>query len=447
MRLCINTQTPPIKFKMSYNELLEKYGVLDDPLDLGSLEKGIDYEFSPGGVTAMVLPLLDRLMKSGFTVDPIWVSLGVSYPPNLLVNGITVSHVELAEADLRAYSGFKESLWSTIHGLAGRQPKKEEYWGYASYNWVNAEKLLQHVSDVDAFYVQDFQLLLTGQLIGMSAPALLRWHVPFVPENLGKMHRFVLKAMEGFDSVVVSTRRDLEGLFRSSYHGRAYQVYPYIDETAWPPASSSSMEILKEKIKLEADEPVMLLVARMDPMKSQDVAIKALARIKDRVKIRLLLIGNGSFSSSKAGGLGRDKGTTWRSHLKETAKSLGVEDRVTFLGYASDSEVRAAYALSTATIVTSRIEGFGITVLESWINRKPVLVSRGAGSSELVSDASNGYTYDPGDDATLAEKMLLVLGSKNDQMGQNGFETSKQCLVGESAKRVKEILEETVANY
>jgi len=447
MKVCINTQTPPVRFKLSFAELLDKYGGLDDPLDIGTLEKGVDYDYSPGGVTAMVLPLLRSMTKLGFVKDPVWISLGVDYPPRVKLDEVLVSHVELGEEHLRQYASFKEAMWSLIHGLGTRPFTREEYVGYVRYNWVNTEKLFEYVGDVDIFYIQDFQLIQTGQLIGISAPAVLRWHVPFRPENLGSVGGFVRKALEGFDSIVVSTRRDLEGLTRSGYRGHAYQIYPYIDQGRWGKPSRASQDTLRDKIGLRDDERLLLVAARMDPIKSQDVAIRAMARIKNRANARLLLIGNGSFSSSGTGGLGRNKGALWRAHLKEEAERLGVMNSIVFLGYASDEELRAAYSLASAVILPSRIEGFGLTVLEAWINKRPVVVSKGAGASELVVRGSNGYTFEPGDDEGLADRVLEALGPGGDRQGENGFETVKQCLVGEAAKKVRVVLDETAASF
>jgi glycosyltransferase involved in cell wall biosynthesis len=447
MKVCINTQTPPVRFKLSFTELLEKYGSLDDPVDLSTLERGVDYDYSPGGVTAMVLPLLENMTRRGFVKDPVWISLGVNFPPRVRLDHVVVSHVELDETHLKDYASFKESFWSLIHGLKARPFSREEYLGYVRYNWVNAEKLFQFVGDVDIFYIQDFQLIQTGQLIGISAPAVLRWHVPFRPENLGRTGAFVRKALEGFDSMVVSTKRDLAGLARSTYRGHAYQIYPYIDGERWSPPKRASKDALKAKIGLGKDERLVLAVARMDPVKSQDLAIKAVARLKGKAKTKLLMIGNGSFSSSQTGGLGRDKGAIWRAHLKDLARELGVQERLVFMGYASEEELRAAYALASVLVLPSRIEGFGITVLESWINKRPVVVSRGAGASELVEDNSNGYTFDPGDDKGLAAGILESLGPRGERLGENGSETVKKCLVTEAAKEVKAILEETAAHF
>ena len=447
MKVVINTQTPPVRFKLSYTELLDKYGTLRDPVDVKTLQRGVDYDYSPGGVTAMVIPLLANMSKSGFARDPAWISLGVNYPPRVRVDDLVITHVELDKEHLRGYAAFKDSFWSIIHGVEEPPFTKAEYLGYVHYNWANAEKLFHFVGDADVFFIQDFQLLQTGQLIGISAPAVLRWHVPFRPENLGKTGPFVRKALEAFDSVVVSTKRDLEGLTRSYYRGHAYQIYPYIEEGKWKAPTRYAEQALGDKIGLAKDERLLLTVARMDPIKSQDVAIRAVAKVRNQAKVKLLLVGNGSFSSSQSGGLGRDKGTVWKDHLKRVAKTHGVEDRIVFLGYASDDELRAAYRMAAALILPSRIEGFGIAALEGWINARPVVVSRGAGASELVVEGSNGYTFEPGDHDGLAEGILQATGPQGDRLGDNGSETVKQCFVRQAAKNVKVVLEETVKNF
>ena len=55
LNLCVNSQTPLIRFKLQYSELLEKYGDLPDPVPLDMLIEGEDYEMTPGGVPKIVL--------------------------------------------------------------------------------------------------------------------------------------------------------------------------------------------------------------------------------------------------------------------------------------------------------------------------------------------------------------------------------------------------------
>ncbi len=444
MKICVNSQTPIVRFKLSYNDLLEKYGELPDPLDIQSLEEGIDYEFTPGGVTNMLYPSVKTMMEEGFLEKVVWVSLGVNYPPRLSMGNLTISHVEVDERVLRNYTGFKEGLWSEIHGSGRSKFTQEEFNAYATYNWQNSTKMFEYMRDVDLFYIQDFQLLMTGTAIGPAAPAILRWHIPFVPEKMGTFaRRIVVKGMESFDAVVVSTRRDLEGLIKSDYRGRAYQLYPYVDPREWTdPPSSSEFDKFKEKVGLKADEKLVVIVARMDRIKSQDIGIRAFAKAAKKEKLRLVLIGNGSFSSSSRGGLGFRKGGAWRAELEGLVKELKLEDKVTFLGHSSKDELKAAYSLASAVLLTSTLEGFGMTVLEGWVNKKPVVVSSGTGVSELVINGSNGYVFPAGDFDTASEMLLSAVGEGSEKLGENGYESAKQCYLSAGVEIEKKIFEE-----
>lgn len=445
MKICINSQTPIIRFKLSYEDLLEKYGDLPDPLDINYLEEGIDYDFTPGGVTNMLYPSVKSMIQEGFLDKVVWVSLGINYPPEVSMGNLLISHVEVDEHVLRNYTTFKEGLWNEIHGVGKARFTPAEFNAYASYNWVNATRMFDFIKDTDLFYVQDFQLLMTGTAIGPTAPAVLRWHIPFVPEKMGTFaRRIVVKGMESFDAVVVSTRRDLEGLIKSDYRGRAYQLYPYIDPRDWvDPPAERELEDLRAKIGLKKDEKLILIVARMDRIKSQDVGIKAFALAAKKKKLKLVMIGNGSFSSSSKGGLGFGKAATWKAELQKLVKELRIEDKVVFLGHSSKEELKAAYNIASLILLPSSLEGFGITVLEGWANKKPVVVSSGAGVSELVVNDSNGYVF-PAEDFETASKMILKsIGSSADRLGEYGFESSKQCCLAIAVEREKAIFEET----
>ena len=449
MKICVDSQTPVVRFKLSYEDLLEKYGNLSDPLDIQSLEEGIDYEFTPGGVTNMLYPSVKSMLEDGFLDRVVWVSLGINYPPRLSIGNLMISHVEIDERVLRNYTIFKEGLWSEIHGVGKTRFTQDEFNAYATYNWENAKKMFEYIRDIDLFYVQDFQLLMTGTAIGPAAPAVLRWHIPFVPEKMGKFaRRIVVKGMESFDAVVVSTRRDLEGLIKSDYRGRAYQLYPYIDPKEWiNPAETEEVEKLRKKIGLKEDEKLVIIVARMDRIKSQDVGIKAFAIASKKAKMKLALIGNGSFSSSSRGGLGFGKGASWKSDLEKLVKELNLVGSVIFLGHSSREELKAAYNLASVVLLTSSLEGFGITVLEGWTNKKPTVVSSGAGVSELVVNDSNGYVFPSGDFETAAEMILKAIGNAADRLGENGFESSKQCYLSVAVEREKKIFEEVGTEF
>jgi glycosyltransferase involved in cell wall biosynthesis len=450
-RLCINTQTPLIRFKLSYPELLEKYGTLSEPIDLPSLKEGVDYDPSPGGVTAMVFPSVKKLMQLGIVERPHWISLAPNGPNRFEYDGIQFQNIWLDQEQLVRYANFKEGIWNEIHGLGRAKFLPLEYEAYVNYNWLCSKLMLSMLSDTDLFWIHDFQQLHVGNLIGPSAPAIFRWHLPFNLSSVSdRLKTLVMKNIEGFDSIIVSSRRDLQGLIQSGYRGSAYAIYPYLDETVWTKPSENSVASVRSKFNLSKSDRYILVVGRMDQVKSQDIAIRALSRLRRKFPdVRLLLIGNGSFTGSTTGGLGHPKATRWKVFLEETTRELKLNDSVAFLGHVNHEDLNAIYSIVDAVIVPSKVEGFNLTAVEGWIHKKPCLVSDGAGVSELVHADVNGFTFPSSNDLALSEKLELVLGSPEaaQRMGENGFMMSKQCYVDSAVEKLRQVFEETSAAY
>lgn len=451
IRLCINSQTPLIRFKIPIQELTERYSIGADLVKLSDFREGIDYDFSPGGVTAMLRPIVKRLVDQQIIEKPAWVSLGPSSPGKIDSDIANLYNVWLGASQLSLYANFKEGIWNEIHGLGRLSFKAEEYEAYVEYNWLCAKIMLGMLKDVDFYWIHDFQQLHVGNLIGPSAPAILRWHIPFNLERVSdRLRSLILKSIEGFDSIVVSTKRDLEGLIRAGYRGTAYAFYPYLDEKVWSQASDNSLDRLKSKFNLKSDDRLLLVVARMDPIKGQDDAIKALSTLSRKYPgVKLVLAGNGSFTGSSRGGLGHPKTSNWRNGLEDLTKQLGLDDQILFTGHVTHEELNSLYTLSEAILVPSKIEGFNLTAVEGWLHGKPCVVSQGAGVSELVHNEVNGYTFVPSDYRDLATKLDILLSSpeRAAKLGENGTIMARQCSVDTAVRSFQEVFERTSASY
>lgn len=449
IRLCINSQTPLVRFKMSYAHLVEKYGA--GPIKFARLKEGEDYEYSPGGVTAMVYPAVKRMIASGYAAPPSWISLSPGAPEKIALKDATLYNVSLDQESLPLYANFKEKIWNEIHGTGTQAFNLKEYEAYVQYNWLCAKLMLEMLDRVDVFWIHDFQQLLIGNLIGPSAPAVLRWHIPFRLESVSdRLRVMILKSIEGFDAIVVSTKRDLEGLIRAGYRGKAYALNPYLDTSVWNRVSKSGIEAARDRFALKKSDRIALIVARMDPIKNQDIAIKAIASVaKDFPDVKLVLAGNGSFTGSTRGGLGHPKSRQWQTGLVKLARKLRVQDRVIFAGHASHEEVDALYSISDVTLVPSSIEGFNLTAVESWIHGKPCIVSNGAGVSELVHDGVNGFTFNAGNDAQLAERLRSIFSSPESaiRMGENGASMANVCDVDNAIKSIEQVFDEASELY
>ena len=116
-KICIVTQTPLLKFKLQYSELLDKYGTLPDPVPFRCLEEGEDYEFAPGGVPKMVYPLQKMMIEDGLVDDAHWISLSMIGPERVLVDDILIHNIVLEHRYVAPYARLKERIWAEIHSI------------------------------------------------------------------------------------------------------------------------------------------------------------------------------------------------------------------------------------------------------------------------------------------------------------------------------------------
>lgn len=91
------------------------------------------------------------------------------------------------------------------------------------------------------------------------------------------------------------------------------------------------------------------------------------------------------------------------SPYPEMARELGVDERVTFLGYRSD--VAAVMRACDLFVFPTRYEPFGLVVLEALSSGLPVIVSRDAGAAEVMTDGCGAILDDPLDGHALASAM------------------------------------------
>lgn len=451
--LCVSSQTPLVRFLTDYDEILKKRGLKGESLDISNFVEGEDYTFTAGGVTRMVFPLLKQMVSEGLLKDPHWVSLNSLAPETLTVDSITLKHVRIERERLSGYGQAKEVLWKAMHGIQKGPVNslfwQEEFVDYTYYNRVCSEVItkLDEKNDFDLFYIHDFQQLPLGQMLHTLKPKIFRWHIPFdeslIPEN---WRQSLASYFNEYDLVIVSCKKYLESLKKFGYSGEAHYIYPYLDLSVYEKPRPEEVESFNKKFGLDRGDRVLLVVARMDPMKGQDRAIAAFAEVvKEYPNLKLVLVGNGSFSSSKQG-LGLSKAERWLSELKELVRSLDLESRVVFAGHLTHAELQAAYERCELTILPSILEGFGLVVIESWLYKKPTIVSANAGISELIKHGENGLLFDPNDPADLAEKISLLLSDQNLSLslGENGYRASSQCSLAEGVKAEFGLMRELV---
>lgn len=448
LRLGISTQTPLIRMDKEAHAASGN-GVQGKPI---LLQEGA-FNLNPGGVSRMVLQMVRQWRATGWVREAHWFSLQPQGPERVRLSelNLDVHHLRLAADEMPAYARTKEKLWADIHGLESPRFDIEDFRFYSRYNWSTSDAIMAQAPDLDAVYVHDFQLLQVGALVGLTAPCILRWHVPFDSNRLPRYTRhFMLRLMEDFDGIIVSTRRDLQGLTNAGFRGKVLQQYPHTDLQDWPEPTAADTHEFEARAWLQPDAQVILCVARMDPIKRQDVLIEAMARLRhSHPRARVVFIGNGSFSGNAQAGLGLSKAAQWRAYLEGLAKELNVEEHIRFTGWLPDNLVTAAYKRANVLVLPSSIEGFGLTTYEAWAYGKPCIISTGCGSAEVVQDGVNGYTFPAGDSVALAARLdhLLTHWEDAERMGETGNRALQSYTVQQAAPVESGFIEEAIERF
>lgn len=195
------------------------------------------------------------------------------------------------------------------------------------------------------------------------------------------------------------------------------------DEPAGPGDAERVAEALLSR-------PYLLCLGRVAAKKRLERAIAAIAPFPG---LRLVIAGNDDERQART--------------LLETARELGVADRVSFLGEVRGEPKRELLEGAFALLLPSASENFGNVVLESLAAGRPALVSREVGAAEVLERAAAGRVL--ADDpaawrATLAE--LLASPATADEMGRRGRELVAAELTWERiAARMQTVYESALA--
>jgi glycosyltransferase involved in cell wall biosynthesis len=102
-----------------------------------------------------------------------------------------------------------------------------------------------------------------------------------------------------------------------------------------------------------------------------------------------------------------------RPFLESEAKSLGIADRVRFLGFVNQSGLPETYRASDILVLPSEYEPFGLVVNEAMLCRCPVIVSDRVGARfDLVREGKTGYVFPCGDTGALGALLRHALNDR-----------------------------------
>jgi len=239
------------------------------------------------------------------------------------------------------------------------------------------------------------------------AARYLAWHTKYLlPWVLSSADRVFVNSED------YARSGDLQDLFER--RPDLFQVVPLgVDLTKYYPSPKNQLLIAKHQI--EPREKILLFVAALDSahgFKGLPQLLQALRRLDSHV--RLLVIGDG------------DR----RSTYEQSARDLGIKQRVEFLGRVDDDQLLQYYNLCDLFVLpsTDKTEAFGLVFLEAMACGKPVVGPRLAGVRTVIDDGRTGFLVEPGDIDDLTDKLKAIL--ENDalaaEFGQAGLRKARE---------------------
>lgn len=202
------------------------------------------------------------------------------------------------------------------------------------------------------------------------------------------IEQFIYKRYDKIVSISEQTREALQKWLKS-YDNRFAVINNGVDVERF---RSANCPVKKKSL---------IMVSRFVDAKDQATVIRAMENLDS--DITLTLVGDGE-------NLG---------NCKDLATSIGVSDRVHFLG--SRSDIADLISSADIGIQSSNWEGFGLTAVEIMAAGKPVIASDVDGLKQIVEGA--GIVFEKGNAKELAEKINLLLNNP-----ELHYQISQKCL-------------------
>ena len=162
-------------------------------------------------------------------------------------------------------------------------------------------------------------------------------------------------------------------------------IYHGVDVQRFSPEKANQYRgETRKKLGIELDVVTICVMARMTQQKGQAVFLQAVKRVVETGSdVRCLLIGDGPD----------------RDYLEALTSSLGLSEKVLFLGYRQDTpELLSA---SDIFALSSYWEGLPNAVLEAMAMGLPVAATDIPGTAEAMVDGTTGFLVPIGDSAAL----------------------------------------------
>jgi glycosyltransferase involved in cell wall biosynthesis len=179
------------------------------------------------------------------------------------------------------------------------------------------------------------------------------------------------------------------------------------------------------------DQPLAVTALRLIKWKSPELLISAFARVLEVVPDAKLVIA----------GSGREE-----DNLSRQIRGLNITNSVFMVGKLPKEKVAQLMAAADVFVLPSKMESFGLTLLEASAAGLPVVCSNAGGIPEVFQDGFDALLYPPGDDDAMAKAIIRLIQDRElaKKISANAVQTASKFTWARTAEQTLQIYKEVL---
>jgi glycosyltransferase involved in cell wall biosynthesis len=188
------------------------------------------------------------------------------------------------------------------------------------------------------------------------------------------LHWFLKKSLENAAFIHSTSEKEAKSLDKLGLHLNVQLIPLGVSFPNWKP--EYYQKVFYDKFSFLGDNPIVLCLSRIHPIKRLDLALKAFAiLITIYPDCQLVIAGNPSHH---------------QQDLLELARNLHISDQVHFMDFLQGDLKTGAFFSASVFLQTSEHENFGITVMEALVHGLRVVCTEGVATGKHVESNKGG---------------------------------------------------------
>jgi L-malate glycosyltransferase len=316
------------------------------------------------------------------------------------------------EVNIHTFNLLTQYVTPSLHRFSAGLPEKEVIAGINVYRYpcyclpvirLYSPALMKAIwySPAKLVHIQGFQTVYHGFFLQKLAKmrgkiTVLTAHSLY--EGLDIVNRHFFKKiflwilahayLMGFDKIILLSKLDVQVLQKLNIDEKKLAVIPNgLDVSRFETRKKTVTKDTRKKI---------LCVARFDVNKGHEDLIRAMALVPTEIDCIVYLVGP---VNNRA----------YFYDLNNLVRQMNLRDKVIFCDSANDSQLTEYYFNSDIFVLPSRMETFGLVILEAMHAGLPIVATRVGGIPDLIVDGENGFLVTPGNPEQLKDRILTLL--------------------------------------